>query len=394
MKTKVSLIFFIISIFIIGIDGGILRYFTHWKESFGDIGSNVKVLFSPNLYTAYRYKLENMSEIVHNPEFDRKLPTVVYIHGYLNDGGFEYSAMAIRSAYRAKNNQNFIAIDWSAFSHFTLGIPYFGNINKLETICKGIAIQLEMIRTGGCSCYKNFYLVGHSLGGQCAGLVGRYLRNISNESYVIPRIYALDPAGPDFEYAKFQSSFDCISKDDADYVQVIHTNGNKYGVKGPVGHADFYPNGGMNQPGCKDDSNSHQFAWIFYQQSVREEAGFLARKCDSYDNFQNGNCENNEISYMGYSSNGTLPMGTFYLRTHPSMFGPALGEEGITNKQSYLILQDGTKTVNPGKYGFMAPVYNPNSTNGIPIDKYNEMLRNQHIRSQRIDDSEDENSSE
>jgi len=69
----------------------------------------------------------------------------------------------------------------------------------------------------------------------------------------------------------------------------------------------------------------HEF---FYQQSVRGEGGFLTRKCDSYDNFEKGNCDSNEVSYMGYSSNGTLPIGTYFLRTHPSKFGPALGENG------------------------------------------------------------------
>ncbi|XP_070503355.1 lipoprotein lipase-like [Chironomus tepperi] len=330
-----------------------------------------------------------MSEIVHNPEFDRKRPTVVYIHGFLGDGEFDYSVMAVRSAYRRENNQNFIAIDWSAYSRFVFGVPYFDNVKNLQKICEGIAEQLEQIRTGGCSCYKNFYLVGHSLGGQCAGLIGRHLKRLSNGNFVIPKIYALDPAGPDFEYVKFQSEFGCISKDDATYVQVIHTNGNKYGVKGPIGHADFYPNGGMSQPGCNRNSCSHQFAWIFYQQSVREEASFLARKCDSYDNFQNGNCENNEISYMGYSSNGTFPMGTYFLRTHPSKFGTALREDGLKNTLSYVILEDGTKTVNSGKFGFMAPTYKQVDPDQELFDKddlssddnnQTQMLKDKHLK--------------
>ncbi|KAL7020686.1 hypothetical protein ACKWTF_011607 [Chironomus riparius] len=341
-----------------------------------------------------------MHDIVHNGGFDRKLPTVIYIHGYLGDGEFDESVMAVRNAYREENNQNFIAVDWSAFSHFTVGVPYFNNIRKLRQICEEIAVQLDKIRNQGCSCYKNFYLVGHSLGGQCAGLVGRHLKKISNNHFVISKIYALDPAGPDFETKSIihlHKSFDCISRNDADYVQIIHTNGNRYGLSKSLGHADFYPNGGMSQPGCKSDVCSHTFAWIFYQQSIRLEGGFLARQCDSYDNFQRGNCDLNEISFMGFSSNGTRPTGTYFLRTHPSKFGPALREEGLKRTISYLILEDGSKQTNTGIYGFRAPVSNVtnlkegNSPNEIPLDRYNEMLHRQHIDQNRL---QDENSSE
>ena len=75
--------------------------------------------FSPNQHTAYSYRLESMADVVYNPEFDKTLPTVIYIHGYLGKGDFDESLMAVRGAYRDSNNQNFIAIDWSAFSSFT-----------------------------------------------------------------------------------------------------------------------------------------------------------------------------------------------------------------------------------------------------------------------------------
>jgi len=389
MRIINCLFLFLIFILINGSNGAIWRYLDSWKDSFGSIENNTKVLFSPNLYTSYSYKLESLADIVHNPQFNKSLPTVVYIHGYLGDGEFDESVMAVRSAYRNRNNQNFIAIDWSAFSHFTSSIPYLGNIDKLRLICEGIALQLELIRTQGCSCYKNFYLVGHSLGGQCAGLIGRHLKKISNNNFVISRIYALDPAGPGFETKNnvlLPKRYDCISKDDAEYVQIMHTNGNRYGVNSSVGHSDFYPNGGMNQPGCKDDSCSHQFAWIFYQQSVKGEAEFLARECDSYENFENGNCDSNEVSFMGYSSNGTLPMGTYFLRTHPNRFGTALGEEGLKRTSSYLIFEDGTKQNDTESYGFRSihsNLVDPNIalfTNNIPQDRYNEMLRKQHLR--------------
>lgn len=38
---------------------------------------------------------------------------------------------------------------------------------------------------------------------------------------------------------------------DADFVDIVHTNGHLYGSPGPMGHVDFFPNGGgPYQPGC------------------------------------------------------------------------------------------------------------------------------------------------
>lgn len=246
-------------------------------------------------------------------------------------------------------------------------------------------MQLELWRTHSCAeqrCYKDFYLVGHSFGGQCAGLVGRHLRKISNENFVIPRIYALDPVGPGFENTN--SSFGCISKKDADYVQIIHTNGNKYGMKNSVGHADFYPNDGMSQPGCKDDICSHRFAWIFYQQSVRQEGGFTAKKCNSYHNFELQLCDSDEYSYMGYSSDGTLPMGKYYLNTHPSKYGTALGSVGSRYTLPFIIFEDDLESN-------LSNLNKGNSTNQIPLNRHNDFIRNQQIRDSR---SQEENSSE
>lgn len=45
------------------------------------------------------------------------------------------------------------------------------------------------------------------------------------------------------------TGFEPLSKTDAAYVQVIHTNGGILGMQGQVGTADFYPNGGIRQPG-------------------------------------------------------------------------------------------------------------------------------------------------
>lgn len=57
----------------------------------------------------------------------------------------------------------------------------------------------------------------------------------------------MDPAGPLFEHVDESERLDA---GDADFVDVIHTCTILYGMKEPVGHVDFYPNGGNNQAGC------------------------------------------------------------------------------------------------------------------------------------------------
>jgi len=58
----------------------------------------------------------------------------------------------------------------------------------------------------------------------------------------------LDPARPGFELYDVAPS---LSKDDAQFVDVIHTTAGTLGIKESIGHVDFYPNGGYAiQPGC------------------------------------------------------------------------------------------------------------------------------------------------
>jgi len=46
---------------------------------------------------------------------------------------------------------------------------------------------------------------------------------------------------------------DKVDPSDADFVDVIHTAGLTLSFVEPQGDADFYPNGGLTQPGCGYD---------------------------------------------------------------------------------------------------------------------------------------------
>jgi hypothetical protein len=98
-----------------------------------------------------------------------------------------------------------------------------------------------------------FHIIGHSLGAHTAGFAGARVPGLG-------RITGLDPADPCFDKSSPSGRLD---SSDADFVDVIHTNG-KYtdgmsflvitgsGMSAACGDVDFYPNGGLFQPGCTE----------------------------------------------------------------------------------------------------------------------------------------------
>ena len=64
----------------------------------------------------------------------------------------------------------------------------------------------------------------------------------------------LDPASPLFREL-LSSSLSPLNKNDAKFVDIIHTDGARFlteglGIFKPIGHVDYFPNGGFDQPGC------------------------------------------------------------------------------------------------------------------------------------------------
>lgn len=88
----------------------------------------------------------------------------------------------------------------------------------------------------------------------------------------INAILGLDPAGPLFSVRNPAGRLDAT---DANYVECIHTNGPTLlivgaGIGAPIGHADFFPNGGTSQSGCLTNTCSHLRAVTFYGRNLRK----------------------------------------------------------------------------------------------------------------------------
>lgn len=96
---------------------------------------------------------------------------------------------------------------------------------------------------------ERIHLLGFSLGAHLAGFIGK---NFQKQLGTIGRITGFDPAKPGYDDAPISAR---LHRNDALFVDIIHTNSKEksqfsLGVSKSVGHLDFYPNGGVNQPGC------------------------------------------------------------------------------------------------------------------------------------------------
>ena len=129
----------------------------------------------------------------------------------------------------------------------------------------------------------------------------------------------MDPALPRFEEKEPQ---DRLSQDDANRVEVIHTNVDHCGMREAIGHYDFYPNGGSVQPGCDRNPCSHSRAPEYFAESILAgENGFYGRKCSTdFDsiNISTSTCNGDVAQMGGHSKSIETPEGIYYVKTRNS----------------------------------------------------------------------------
>ncbi|KAK3594254.1 hypothetical protein CHS0354_020436 [Potamilus streckersoni] len=177
-------------------------------------------------------------------------------------------------------------------------------------------------RAAGGNYYRRMHLIGYSLGAHIAGYAGERIPGTG-------RITGLDPAGPLFEG---KDPLVRLDSTDASFVDVIHTDGTGFGMKSSIGHVDFYPNGGINQPGCtasisdllfklikgeikamkKGISCSHMRSVLMFTESINTKCWFF-----SFPNENVVECDT-ECSIMGYDAPNGDPRGDRFLHTESS----------------------------------------------------------------------------
>ncbi|CAG5028026.1 unnamed protein product [Parnassius apollo] len=263
------------------------------------------------------FPIDGAYQILIKPSmFDITKQTKVIIHGF-RDSSHSSVSQDLAEAYNEKNIFNVLLVD----AEEMMNKGYVLSVHNARLIGKRLANLLANLENFGANA-EDFHLIGISLGAHIAGWTGKYFRQYKRNS--IGRITGLDPAGPCFSYAYADQRLD---KTDARYVDVVHSNRLVQGIIEPLGHADFYINGGgPMQPGCMVPSCSHLRAANIYAESIKVPKSFVGIRCRSWKHFEENACEDKDYAVLGYGSS-TATRGFYYLRTSASSpFG--LGMEG------------------------------------------------------------------
>ncbi|XP_072292589.1 inactive pancreatic lipase-related protein 1-like [Eucyclogobius newberryi] len=224
---------------------------------------------------------------------------------------------------------NCVVVEWKK----GVRTSYAQAANNVRVLGAQVAHMVTFLMSKFWQKADRFHVIGHSLGAHAAGDVGSRVKGLL-------RITGLDPTGPYFQGTEDDQRLDIT---DAVFVDVIHTDSAPFssklglGISEPVGHADFYPNGGEIMPGCstnrgkpsdldamwqgmvKFDFCNHARAHEFYTESVVRPQGFIGFSCADKETFEDDQCfpcKEDHCPQMGHHSyKSPADRGKYYLKT-------------------------------------------------------------------------------
>nr|XP_008265103.1 phospholipase A1 member A [Oryctolagus cuniculus] len=248
-------------------------------------GTNLKVqflLFVPADPSCGQ--LVEESSDIQNSGFNATLGTKLIIHGFRALGTKPSWIDKFISVLLRAEDANVIAVDWV---YGSTGV-YFSAVENVVRLSLEISRFLSKLLVLGVS-ESSIHIIGVSLGAHVAGMVGHFYKG------QLGRITGLDPAGPEYTRASLEERLDA---GDALFVEAIHTDTDNLGIRIPVGHVDYFVNGGQDQPGCPLFIHAgysylicdHMRAVHLYISALENSCPLMAFPCATYKAFLEGQC--------------------------------------------------------------------------------------------------------
>ncbi|RVE46664.1 hypothetical protein evm_008676 [Chilo suppressalis] len=261
-------------------------------------------------HTRKKYNYWTARNIAKDPRINFTRKTLLLALGYLDSTNFPISSM-LANEYEARE-YNIIMVDYQRFAT----VHYYLASRLMRPVGKHVAEVLTQLMESGLNPSK-LELLGFSLGGQTVSYIAKNFQRFTGRN--ISKITALEPSGPCF---RTLGPGDRLDSSNADFVEVVHTNIDGYGMATKMGHVDFFVNGGEYQPSelllypCTSTC-SHFRVLALWVSALKNPKEFIAIKCDSIQQARDAKCYDRrpvETNVMGPKVNRSSH-GIFYLST-------------------------------------------------------------------------------
>ncbi|KAG7299776.1 hypothetical protein JYU34_016785 [Plutella xylostella] len=250
----------------------------------------------------------NVNKTIVKSNFKSHRLTKMIIHGFI-DTPLSNWVSEMKDELVKAGDYNVVVVDWAGGS-----LPLYTQATaNTRLVGLEVAHFVNTLQKDHGLNPLDVHIIGHSLGAHTAGYAGERIQGLG-------RITGLDPAEPYFQGMPTHVRLDPT---DAEFVDVIHTDGKSiflldfvfmagYGMSQPVGHLDFYPNNGKEQPGCdltegplvpltlvkqglEEASRvlvacNHVRAIKLFTDSINNKCPYIGHQCPSYQHFLAGKC--------------------------------------------------------------------------------------------------------
>lgn len=260
----------------------------------------------------------------------------VIAHGYIDSGDRPWINTMMNALLDndKTGKSSVIVVDWGDGS----SPPYTQAVANIRLVGVMTAHALFQVKQQlGMKSLDNVHMFGHSLGAHLSGYTGDTLQRQFGTK--LGRITAMDPAEPSFTDT---DPIVRLDRNDARFVDVVHTDTlpitrGGLGMPAAIGHVDFYPNGGYNNPGCDRPvehyiaqeegsffwgvqqflSCNHMRSHEFVTEAIKSKQTQKAIICDSYEQFLTGEC----FSCIGNDNGHCIDFGLNSERSYRKMIG-------------------------------------------------------------------------
>ncbi|RVE42897.1 hypothetical protein evm_012452 [Chilo suppressalis] len=242
-----------------------------------------------------------------------KRKTQVVISGYL-DSSFSPLVRAVADAY-LRRGRNVIIVE--IFPLLLRPYPLAARITR--PFGEYLGEFLVKLTHHGLTANR-LEIIGASLGAHIASYASLRFGQLTGTKPA--RLTGLDPAGPCFRNLPYSER---LNRNAAHKVDVLHTNIDGFGIADPLGHVDFYANGGEYQQSMKKGFLlpclalcSHVRSALYWINAHSNPAQFISIRCESVADARRGDCYRNKnitTNLLGPKADFAKP-GIYYLPTH------------------------------------------------------------------------------